>query len=87
VKKSFNIQKLLHLKSNCHGAKPIQLGLILIFTQEIIQYSKTFAPQVQTSWNQAHSAGTYFNFHSRNYSIFKNFCTSSPNVMEPSPFS
>ncbi len=25
----------------------------LIFIEEIIQYSRTFAPQVQTSWNQA----------------------------------
>ncbi len=25
-----------------------------IFSQEIIQYSRTFAPQVQTQWNQAH---------------------------------
>jgi hypothetical protein len=29
--------------------------MILIFSKEIIQYSKTFAPQVQKSWNQAHS--------------------------------
>jgi hypothetical protein len=25
------------------------------FSEEIIQYSRTFAPQVQTSWNQAHA--------------------------------
>jgi len=25
----------------------------LIFSEEIIQYSRTFAPQVQTSWKQA----------------------------------
>jgi hypothetical protein len=25
----------------------------LIFSEKIIQYSRTFAPQVQTSWNQA----------------------------------
>jgi hypothetical protein len=24
-------------------------------SEEIIQYSRTFAPQVQTSWNQAHA--------------------------------
>jgi hypothetical protein len=27
----------------------------LIFSKEIIQYSRSFAPQVQTSWNQAHA--------------------------------
>jgi hypothetical protein len=27
----------------------------LIFSEEIIQYSRTFAPQVQTPWNQAHA--------------------------------
>jgi hypothetical protein len=55
VKKSFNIQKNLHLKSKRHRTKPIQLRFILIFSEEIIQYSRTFAPQVQTSWNQDHS--------------------------------
>ncbi len=51
----FNIQKLLHLKSKRHGTKPIQLLFNLIFSEEIVQYSRTFAPQVQTSWDQAHS--------------------------------
>jgi hypothetical protein len=55
VKKSFNIQKLLGLESKRHGTKPIQLQFILIFSEEIIQYSRTFAPQVQTAWNQGHS--------------------------------
>jgi hypothetical protein len=27
----------------------------LIFSEKIIQYSRTFAPQVQMSWNQAHA--------------------------------
>jgi len=31
------------------------------------------------------SATIEFNFLWRNHSIFKNFCTTSPNVMEPSP--
>jgi hypothetical protein len=30
-----------------------QLQFHLIFSEEIIQYSRTFTPQVQTSWNQA----------------------------------
>jgi hypothetical protein len=55
VKKSFNIQKLLGLESKRHGTKPIQLQFILIFSEEIIQYSRTFASQVQTAWNQGHS--------------------------------
>jgi hypothetical protein len=32
----------------------IQLWFNLIFSEEIIQYLRTFAPQVQTSWNQRH---------------------------------
>jgi hypothetical protein len=32
-----------------------QLRFNLIFSEEIIQYSRTFASQVQTSWNQAHA--------------------------------
>jgi hypothetical protein len=32
-----------------------QLWLNLILSHEISQYSRTFAPQVQTSWNQAHA--------------------------------
>ncbi len=31
-----------------------QLWFNLIFSEEIVQYSRTFAPQVQASWNQAH---------------------------------
>jgi hypothetical protein len=27
----------------------------LIFSEEIIQYSRTFVPQVQTSYNEAHT--------------------------------
>jgi hypothetical protein len=33
----------------------IQLSFNLIFSEEIIQYSRTFASQVQTSWNQANA--------------------------------
>jgi len=32
-----------------------KLQFNLIFSEEIIQYSRTFAPQVQTPWNQAHA--------------------------------
>jgi hypothetical protein len=32
-----------------------QLRFNLVFSKEIIQYSRTFAPQVQTPWNQAHA--------------------------------
>jgi hypothetical protein len=36
---------------------PLQFSatIYLIFSEEIIQYSRTFAPQVQTSLNQAHA--------------------------------
>jgi hypothetical protein len=39
-----------------------QLRLDLIFSEEIIQYSRTFALQVQTSWNQAHAPLLVKNF-------------------------
>jgi hypothetical protein len=32
-----------------------ELQFILIFSEKIIQDSRTFAPQVQMSWNQAHA--------------------------------
>jgi len=32
-----------------------QLWFNFNFSEDIIQYSRTFAPQVQTSWNQAHA--------------------------------
>jgi hypothetical protein len=32
-----------------------QVQFNLISSQEIIQYSRTFAPQVQTPWNQSHA--------------------------------
>ncbi len=43
----FNFQQQKSLKN--------QLWFNLIFSEEIIQFSKTFAPQVQMSWNQAHA--------------------------------
>jgi len=47
------------LSNNTKGTFQIlrnfQLRSNLIFSEEIIQYSRTFAPQVQTSWNQAHA--------------------------------
>jgi hypothetical protein len=47
------------LSNNTRGTFQIlqsfQLWFNLIFSAEIIQYSRTFAPQVQTSWNQAHA--------------------------------
>jgi len=33
----------------------LQLQFNLVFNEKIIQYSRNFAPQVQTSWNQAHA--------------------------------
>jgi len=32
-----------------------QLWFTLVFSKKFIQYSRTFAPQVQTSWNQANA--------------------------------
>ncbi len=47
------------LSSNTKGTfqflQNFQLWFNLIFSEEIIQYSRTFAMQVQTPWNQAHA--------------------------------
>ncbi len=55
--KSYQINSI---KSSCSSRsfqqhKNFQLRLNLIFNEKIIQYSRTFAPQVQISWNQAHA--------------------------------
>ncbi len=42
-----------HTKGTFQFLGNFQLQFNLIFNKEIIQYSRTFAPQVQTSWNQA----------------------------------
>jgi hypothetical protein len=60
MKKSFNIQKTLHGKSKHHELSKdtkgtfqflqnFQLQFNLIFNEKIIQYSRTFVQQVQTS--------------------------------------
>jgi hypothetical protein len=36
-----------------HIPIPLKFGANLIFSEKIIQYSRTFGLQVQTSWNQA----------------------------------
>ncbi len=50
---------LADLPNNTKGTfwflKKFQLQFNLIFSEEIIQYSRTFAPEVQISWNQAHA--------------------------------
>jgi hypothetical protein len=47
------------LSNNTKGTfqflRNFQLRFNLIFSEEIIQYSRTFALQVQMSWNQAHA--------------------------------
>ncbi len=47
------------LSNNTDGTsqflRNFEVGFNLIFSEKIIQYSGTFAPQVQTSWNQAHA--------------------------------
>jgi hypothetical protein len=42
-------------KSTFQFLRNFQLQFNLIFSEKIIQYLRTFAPQVQTSWNQAHA--------------------------------
>ncbi len=47
------------LSNNTKGTfqflRNFQLQINVIFSEKIIQYSRTFAPQVQMSWNQAHA--------------------------------
>jgi len=45
----------LNTKGTLQFLRNFQIQFNLIFNKEIIQYSKTFAPQVQTPWNQAHA--------------------------------
>ncbi len=42
-------------KAHSKSSEIFRLQFNLIFSEEIIQYSRTFAPQVQTPWNQAHA--------------------------------
>jgi hypothetical protein len=42
-------------KATFQFLRNFQLQFYLIFSEEIIHYSRTFAPQVQTSWSQAHA--------------------------------
>jgi len=48
-----------HRSKNTKGTfqffRNFQLRFNLIFNEKIIEYSRTFAPQVQTPWNQAHA--------------------------------
>ncbi len=42
-------------KAHSNSSKIFKYNFNLIFSEEIIQYSRTFASQVQMSWNQAHA--------------------------------
>jgi len=62
--KSYQINSIKSCSSRCfqqhqrHFPIPPKFSATIFnstFSQEIIQYSRTFALQVQTSWNQAHA--------------------------------
>jgi hypothetical protein len=42
-------------KAHSNSSETFKLQFNLSFNEEIIQYSKTFASQVQTPWNQAYA--------------------------------
>ncbi len=42
-------------KAHSNPSENFSYYLNLIFSEKIIQYWRTFAPQVQMSWNQAHA--------------------------------
>jgi hypothetical protein len=46
---------LNNTKRNSQFLWKFHLWFNLIFSEKIIQYSRTFTPQVQTSWNQANA--------------------------------
>ncbi len=43
------------MRSTFQFSQNFQVRFNVIFSEKIIQYSRTFALQVQTSWNQAHA--------------------------------
>ncbi len=71
---------LQDLSNNTKGTfeflRNFQLLFNLIFSEEVIQYSRTFAPQVQTSWNQAHVPTFVESFSKTPSSEASQFCGS-----------
>jgi hypothetical protein len=55
IKSLLNKIFLNNTKCTFQFLRNFQLRFNLIFSEEIIQYSRTFAWQVQTPWNQAHA--------------------------------
>ncbi len=53
--KSCSSRSSNNTKGTLQFFRNFQLRFNFIFSEEIIQYSKTFASQVQTPWNQAHA--------------------------------
>jgi hypothetical protein len=53
--KSYSSRSFQQYQRTFEFPPKFQLGFILIFSEEIIQYSRTFALQVQTPWNHAHA--------------------------------
>jgi hypothetical protein len=53
--KSWSSRSFQQHKGTFQFLPNFQLWFNLICSEEIIQYSRTFAPQVQTSWNQANA--------------------------------
>jgi hypothetical protein len=59
LSKKFHLIAYQNLSKNTKGTfqflRKFQLQFNLVLSEKIIQYSKTFAPQVQRSGNQAHA--------------------------------
>jgi len=60
--KSCSSRFFQHTKGTLQSFQNFQLWFNLIFNEEIIQYSQTFAPQVQIAWNQSHALFFIENF-------------------------
>jgi hypothetical protein len=53
--KTYHINSIKSCSSISFLPQAFQLWINFIFSEKIIQFSRTFALQVQTSWNQAHA--------------------------------
>jgi hypothetical protein len=60
--KSCSSRSLNNTEGTFQFLQNFQLQCNLIYSEEIIQYSRTFVSQVQTSWNQAHAPLVIENF-------------------------
>ncbi len=84
MKKSFNIQELLHCKSKRHETKPMHPSSLINFLKKSFNVQELLHCKSKRHETKLIHPSSLINFQWRNHSIFKNFFTTSPNVMKPS---